>query len=76
MVNIISDGSSLAPDFDNNLFAMNQLVLYTKGNIIDISTEGKGIQPLYKINLKGGQGLHVGTPYLFHPSNDTMNEAS
>ena len=46
MVNIISDEFSLASDFDNNIFAMNQLVLYTKGNIkevgniIDISMEG------------------------------------
>ena len=47
-------------NFDINLSAMNQLVLYTKGNtkevgnIIDISMKEKGTRPLYKINIKGG----------------------
>ena len=59
VVSISSDKSSLASDLDSNLFALNQLFLYTKGNIkelgniIVISTEGKGARPLYKINIKG-----------------------
>ena len=54
--------------------------MYTKGkvkeigNIIAIDTDGKGRQPLYKINLKGGQELVVESNYLSHPSQDQMNE--
>ena len=81
MVNISSDKSSLASDLDNNLFALNQLVLYTKGNIKELgniignSTKGKGMWPLDKINIKGGQELQVESMHLSQPSEDTMNEA-
>ena len=38
--------------------------------------DGKGTQPLYKINLKGGQELEVEINYLSHPLQDQMNEAA
>ena len=61
---------------------MNQLVLYTKGdvkeisNIVAINTDGKGTRPLYKINLKGVQELEVESNYLSYPSHDQMKEAA
>ena len=70
VVNVSSNESSLVSNLDSNRFVLNQLVLSTKGNIkelgniIDISTEGKGARPLYEINIKGGQELQVESTYL------------
>ena len=82
VVNISSGETSFTSDITDKLFAMNQMVLYTKGdvkeigNIMAISTEGKGTQPLYNINLKGGQELEVESNYLSYPLHDQMKEAA
>ena len=82
VVDISSSETSFTSDITDKFFAMNQVVMYTKGNvkevgsIIAINMDGKGTQPIYKINLKGGQDLKVESNYLSHPSQDQMNEAA
>ena len=82
VVNISSAESSFVSDITDKLFVMNQVAMYTKGNvkevgtIIAINTDGEGMRPLYKISIKGGQELEGESTYLSNPSHDQTKEAA
>ena len=71
VIYISGNDSTVTLDLDNSLFTMKQPILYTDngveelGNIVGIHMEGKCVQPLYTINLKGGKEFRVES-LLYH----------
>ena len=61
---------------------MEQPILYTDngveelGNIVGIHMEGKSVQPLYTINLKGGREVQVEVTSLPLPTGGAPAEAA